>query len=266
MVEEATGPYDQEKEFDSLLELLPGVLWGLISSIILDIIGEMNNVGKLSIVLGIGLIIAALRTIRQSDRTPRKLSRRVMRILAWGLIFVIVLIILGGFILGINPLELVFVIGWMILMILAVRISYTGLASGSVVQTLLLHAAAISLGAGLVIGGAPVVEVIGGGPFELTVVNNYPDELACDISLIHSRITIPPGESRVLVLPAVACTVQHGGDVVLVRSAYGIEHSFPVKPDIIIVFDGDRIDPGDSFVLSPSGRRDHTLIIASASA
>lgn len=265
MPEEVTGPRDQEKEFDSLLELLPGVLWGLVSSIILNMIGEMSDVGKLSIVLGIGLIIAALRTIRRSDRAPRRLSRRVMKVLAWGLIFIVVLVILGGFILGKNPLELVFVVGWMVLMVLAIRFSYAS-PSDSLFQTLLPQAAAISLGAGLVIGGAPVTEVLEGGPFELTIINNRPEVFVCYVPLINSEISIPPGEERTLVLPAVACTVQHEGDVIRIRGAYGMEHSIPVRPDTVIIFDGSPFDPGDSCVLSPTGQRAHTLIITSAGA
>lgn len=197
------------------------------------------------------------------ELTHRPLSQRVMRVLSWGLIIVVVLIILAGFVLGINPLELLFVIGWMILMIFAVRFSYAGSASNSLVQILLPQAAAISLGAGLVIGGAPLVESIEGGPFELTIINNQPEEFACTVPLINSEIVIPPGEERTLLLPAVTCTVRHDGSTIVITGAYGMEHALTVQSDTILFFDGEPFEPGDSVTLTSSGQKDHTLIIAS---
>jgi hypothetical protein len=231
------------------------IILGLIVDIIVRIISDLPPAWRVLIVVTLGVIYLVFDLAR---RRPKQVtvSRRAANLMTIALVVAIILVGAASLILGLTVASIVFLIGWLILMIVFIRFAQSLPAISVVPQSVLRGVAAVSLGAALSIGGGTVADLAIRGPVQLTI-HNY-----CPTPLVYEPLGIEVaayGSQTIEVLP-VTVIVRREESRIFVR-AFGLELPFVLPENVDVSFDGRLIEPRAPLRVNLREREAHELII-----
>ena len=247
------------RESESFKSTILPVLLGLIVDLIVNAVSDLSTPSKMIVIVGLSVVYSGGEII---GKRPRRfgISSRAKKLMTMAFIIAVLLILAAAFILGMSLEATAFLVGWTILMALALQFA-SSIPEGSVVaKVAMTRIAAFTLGAALAIGGAPVVDVALGGPAHLTVVNG------CDQDFRYSApgidIDVPHGGSQTLPMPRIAIDVERNGNQITVGGPYGQLADFEAPEGVEIIIDGQLLEPGYSRRIDLGDGEDHTLTIS----
>ncbi len=256
--EERAGEREAHESESFKSTILP-VLLGLIVNLIVDTFSGLTTPSKMIVIIGLSVVYSGGEII---GKRPKRfeISSRAKKLMTIAFIIAVLLILAAALILGLSLEATVFLVGWTILMALALQFA-SSIPEGNVVaKVAMTRIAAFTLGAALAIGGAPVVDVALGGPAYLTVVNG------CDHDFRYSApgidIDVPHGGSQTLEMPRVAIDVERHGNQITVGGPYGQLADFEVPKGIKIAIDDQPLEPGYSRRVDLGDSENHTLTIS----
>jgi hypothetical protein len=187
--------------------------------------------------------VAVLWAVRWRTRATPARRKKVWR--AIGLAVVNVLIFLAALIAGFTLATTIFLILWMLLMLILTLVTGQRHDLFGVPGSLIAAVAAASLGAGLSIGGGPVIEAARVGSVALTVEARGCDSafVIDESAFVRSGATIAgDGTPQEIELLPLAIFVEPEENRIRISSEFGIAQSFPLDGVESVNIDGILID------------------------
>jgi len=246
---------EQVEQNEPLSQQLMPIILGLIVDIIVGAISDLPPVWRVVIIIILGIIYSLLDlTRRRPEQIP--ISRRAASLMTIALIVAIILVGVAALILGLTVSSIVFLIGWLILMIIFIRIARALPLTRLALRSILGGIAAVSLGAALSMGGGTVLGFVTQGPVQLTIHNDCPTPMLYE----PLGIDIPPHRSQTIEVPPMIVTVGQEDDQVFLR-LFGLQLPFDLPENVEVIFDGQLIEPGIPLRADLRKRERHELLI-----
>jgi hypothetical protein len=168
-------------------------------------------------------------------------------------------VLLAYLILNLDPVQALKLVVWLILMVAVLYVSRMLPDSQVFLKSLLANLAAFSLGAGIAIGGAPVIKLVislaGLAPTFLIIQNNCSDAITDE----SWGLNVQAFGSKAVPVPAISFTLEREKGV-LVAKALQREANIPLSDCVDLSIDGKTLQPGNSVSLDFQDERNHTVI------
>ena|GEM_PF-5683676 len=148
---------------------------------------------------------------------------------------------------------------WLILMVAVLYVSRMLPDSQVFLKSLLANLAAFSLGAGIAIGGMPVIKLVlsvaGAAPTFLIIQNN------CSDPIINESwgLDVQAFGSEAVPVPAISFSLERE-EGVLVAKVLQREANIPLGDCVDLRIDGTALQPGNPMNLDFQDRMNHTII------
>ena len=248
----------QASKTKSLNDLIGPILISTIADVLVSSVKSLPPDQRMLLIVILGFMYTLI-TSRSEGQRGLTVSRRAMLVLTVLFILAIILVLLAYLILNLDPMQALKLVVWLILMMAVLYISRTLPDSQVFLKSLLANLAAFSLGAGIAIGGMPVIKLVlslaGAAPTFLIIQNN------CSDPIINESwgLDVQAFGSEAVPVPAVSFTLERG-EGVLVAKALQRQADIPLGDCIDLRIDGKALQPGGSVGLDFQDGRNHTII------
>lgn len=255
MAETTEGAGEAAAEVISLNDMLKPVLIAAIAETIVSILTTLSAFERMLAIVVLGLAYG-MATGRMRVSKSVAISRRATIVITALLIFSILLVILASLMLNLSMAQILALLVLLVLMIVALLLARSLPDTSVALKPLIANVAAFSLGAALVIGGAPVVSFASAaGTADLTIENNC----ANPILYADMNVNVPAFGSQVIAVPAVSFIIERGEANVTARALSTQSFEVPLTGGREISVDGIRLSPGDSVRLDLLDGGPHTI-------
>ncbi|HNX39375.1 MAG TPA: hypothetical protein PKK11_02240 [Methanothrix sp.] len=239
------------------------ILIGVVAEVFVSELKVMSPTMRLLSVLVLGVAYGGLTNSLGPKSLP--ISRRMALLLSFLFVLAGILILLASFLLNLDFSQTAMLLGWMAAMLLSLWMARLLPQSLSLARSVLMGAATVSLGAGLALGGAPVVEYVAtGGTNDIIIQNN------CDTPIGYMNFQVPAGSKISLPLPAVSFDMGRRGNELSVKSQAlpaleALGWKIPLNTSLNhcqrILIDGQPLNSGDSVSIDALSGRNHNITI-----
>ena len=251
---EAAGQASKTK---SLNDLIGPILISAVLEVLLSSIKSLPPEQRMLIIVVLGFMYTLMT--RRSGQRGLTVSRRATIVLTVLFILAIILISLAYLILNLDPVQTLVLVVWLVLMMAVLFISRTLPDSQVFLKSLLANLAAFSLGAGLAIGGAPVIKLVlsvaGLAPTFLIIQNNCSDPLTDE----SWGLNVQAYGSQAVPVPAISFTLEREKGVLVARAVQR-KASIPLGDCVDLRIDGKTLEPGNPITLDFQDGMNHTII------
>jgi hypothetical protein len=240
----------------SLNQILTPILIGVVAEVLIGELKALPPSMRLLSVLFVGLVYGGLTNSIRPKKLP--ISRRAAFILSILFLLVSILIMLASIIMDIDIMQTATLLGWLAVMILSLWVARSLPESGMLARSLLTGAATVSLGAAIVIGGAPVVQfAMMGGTTDILIQNN------CDTPLAYADydLFVPAHGQNSTKFPAVSFTLERSGNQLIAKSQGQKIINGTIDGCKEISVDGQLLRSGDSIALKLQEQKSHVISI-----
>lgn len=243
------------EQTEPLGRLLMPILLGLVADIVVKTITGLPMPWRALVIVILGIFYGAFELAR---RRPGQIaiSRRTANLMTIALVVAIILIGAGALILALGLVAVIFLIGWLILMIIFIRVARSLPVTSVVPKSILMGVAMVSLGAALSMGGGPVVEFVTGGPVRRLVIHN---NCSIPFAVPALNIDVPANGSQTMPVPAVSVTIRREQEKICVGTT--LEEYCFYSYDADITLNGQPIRSGDSLSINLQEQEEHSLVI-----
>lgn len=252
---EAAGQASKTK---SLNDLIGPILISAVLEVLLSSIKSLPPEQRMLIIVVLGFMYT-LMTRRSVSSRGLTVSRRATIVLTVLFILALILISLAYLILNLDPVQTLVLVVWLVLMMAVLFISRTLPDSQVFLKSLLANLAAFSLGAGLAIGGAPVIKLVlsvaGLAPAFLIIQNNCSDPLTDE----SWGLNVQAYGSQAVPVPAISFTLEREKGVLVARAVQR-KASIPLGDCVDLRIDGKTLEPGNQITMDFQDGMNHTII------
>ena len=251
----ATG---QANETKSLNDLIGPILISAIAEVLVSSIKSLPLDQRMLIIVVLGFLYTIITSRREGQR-GLTVSRRATIVLTILFILAIILILLAYLILNLDPVQALKLVVWLILMMAVLFISRMLPNSQVFLKSLLANIAAFSLGAGIAIGGLPVIKLVlslaGLAPTFLIIQNNCTDPIIND----SWGLDVQAFGTEAVPVPALSFTLERETGALMAK-ALQRQANIPLSDCVDLRIDGQALKPGNSVSLDFQDGRNHTVI------
>ena len=252
---EATGQASKTK---SLNDLIGPILISAVVEVLVSSIKSLPPDQRMLIIVVLGFMYT-LMTRRSGSSQGLTVSRRATLVLTVLFILAIILVLLAYLILNLDPVQALVLVVWLVLMMAVLFISRMLPDSQVFLKSLLANLAAFSLGAGIAIGGAPVIKLVlslaGLAPTFLIIQNNCSDPITNE----SWGLDVQAFGSQAVPVPAISFTLEREKGVLVARAVQR-EASIPLSDCVDLRIDGKTLQPGNPIILDFQDGMNHTII------
>lgn len=253
------GPASPESRSnpESLAAIALSAAVAVITDSLVETVTDLSLGWRIVVILVLAIAVATGYYLRKHPKQIF-LSRLAVNVMTALFAVTIILILLAAVILGLSLGTVAFLVGWLVCMMLLFRIARTLPPAHALPKFLLTIVGAASLGAGLSIGGGPVIGFTAQRSVQLSIDNR------CNTALIYDQLqlNVPAHGVQTIAIPAVAMTVEREGGQVVVRGAYDREFRLANPQNATLTFDGKAIGPAMSQTFNLWEQQQHQLIVA----
>lgn len=259
---EAVAEGKQKTDAKSLNQILMPILIGVVAEVFVGELKAMTPTMRLLSVLLIGVAYGGLTNSFSLKSLPISRGKALLLTVLFALAGI--LILLASILLNLDFSETAMLLGWMAAMLLSLWMARLLPQSLSLARSVLMGAATVSLGAGLALGGAPVVELVAtGGTNDIIIQNN------CDTPIGYMNFQVPANGIKPLKLPA-SFELERSGDELRVRSQAlpaleSLGWEIPLNASLNrcqrVIVDGKPLNSGDKIAIDGQSGRAHNITI-----